>query len=151
MTHKKDASDAALEFAKHLITLSSGVVAIGATFASQFQAAPRWSAGLLIIAWCALALSVTAGLKTISCIIMSRIHGNDDWSTGNGQRWAKVSRWSFLFGLSAFGLFAGVALLTRKPLLDVGRSQCCPHRSALSDTTGTVCRPDSAVVHETNR
>lgn len=108
--HNKEASDAALEFSKHLITLSSGVVAVGATFVSHFDTAPRWSLSILLTAWTTLTISVFAGLKTISFIISSRIHDNNDWAHGSAEKWAKVSRWSFLGGIIVFALFASVAM-----------------------------------------
>jgi uncharacterized BrkB/YihY/UPF0761 family membrane protein len=109
--HNKNASDAALEFAKHLITLSSGVFALTATFLTHFDHVPRWSLTILLSAWICLAISVAAGLKTISRIIGSRLHDNDDWSDKNGELVAKTSRWSFFAGIILLGAFGAVALL----------------------------------------
>jgi hypothetical protein len=115
MTHNKDASTAALEFAKHLITLSSGIVALSATFVSDFVDAPRWSLYILFLAWLCLAASVFGGLKTLSGIIQSRLLDTDDWSTGRRAGWAKLSRWSFLVGMALFAGFAAVVLLRGHP------------------------------------
>ena len=115
MTHNRDASDVALEFSKHLITLSSGIVALSATFVSDFVDAPLWSLYFLLAAWLCLAASVFGGLKTISGIIQSRLLQSDDWSTGRRTWWAKLSRWGFLVGMTFFAAFAAAVLLRGHP------------------------------------
>ncbi len=110
MSHNKDASDAALEFTKHLITLSSGVIAFSVTFVAKFEGTPTWSYCILALSWVVLAVSVATAINTVSNIVMSRLHTNDDWST-EGKNAATWSRWSFLVGLGLFASFGLIALL----------------------------------------
>lgn len=113
MTHNKSASDAALEFAKHLITLSAGVIAFSATFVAKFESAPDWSIAILGLAWLALAVSVASAIRTVSGIVKSRLCTNDDWSINTGEKSATLSRWAFLVGLGLFAAFGMVALVAR--------------------------------------
>jgi hypothetical protein len=119
MSHNTEAADAALEFVKHLITLSSGMVAISATFVSHFSSAPRWSLIILAAGWLLLTASVVGGLNAISSIVMSRLHSNDDWADHPGKAWARLSRWGFVSGLVAFALFASVVLLNLPSVLPI--------------------------------
>jgi len=114
VAHNKSASDAALEFAKHLITLSSGVVALSATFVSRLTDAQWWSVVPLLLAWLSLTASVFGGLKTLSLVIKSRLLNTNDWSKNPGERWARLSRWAFLAGVVLFAVFATTVLIAER-------------------------------------
>ena len=101
------AADAALELMKQLITLSSGVLALSATFIEKLEPVGPLSIGGLIVAWLALVVAVIAALDAISAIVKSRLKPEFDWSTGRGQSAAAVSKYSFVVGIV---LVAAVAL-----------------------------------------
>ena len=46
-----DAHHVALEWIKQIITLSTGVIALSATFITQILKMPNWTVWLLIISW----------------------------------------------------------------------------------------------------
>ena len=106
-----DAHNVALEWIKQIITLSTGVIALSATFITQIVKAPNWTVWLLIISWLLLLLAIILGLETISVITNSRIHQNNDWTTGSGRKKAKVDKWSFVLGICFFALFALINFL----------------------------------------
>ena len=116
------AAETALELVKHLITLSSGVLALSATFVTMITGGPeRWTVVLLGLAWLALTASVVAGLQTVSAIVKSRLDGNEDWSTGYGKKAATISKYSFVMGLALFAAFAFATLVTSSP--DEGKEE----------------------------
>jgi hypothetical protein len=109
--HSHGASDAALELIKHLITLSSGVLALSATFVTKISGSgSRWTLWLLGAAWFALTASVVAGLQAISAIVKSRLDDNERWSTGYGKGTAAVSKYAFVAGLALVAAFAFATL-----------------------------------------
>src|SRR5438477_11872556 len=101
------AADAALELMKQLITLSSGVLALSATFIENLEPVGPVFIGGLVVAWLALVVALIAALETISAIVKSRLKPEFDWSTGRGQKAAVVSKYSFVVGIV---LVATVAL-----------------------------------------
>ena len=106
------ASDAALELIKHLITLSSGVLALSATFVTRItDDANRWTLLLLGVAWLALTVSVVAGLQAVSAIVKSRLDGNEEWSIGYGKGAAIASKYAFVVGLASVAAFAFATLV----------------------------------------
>lgn len=108
------ADEAALELMKQLITLASGVLALGAAFIDRL---PKSSVYLLILlfgSWTALASSIFFGLKTISAIVKSRIDSDDEWSRGKGRQFARFSQGGFLLGISLFATFAFISLISAK-------------------------------------
>lgn len=108
-----EASDAALELIKHLITLSSGVLALSATFVTRItDRSGRWTLLLLGAAWLALTVSVVAGLQAISAIVKSRLDGNESWSTGYGKGAATASKYAFVVGLALVAAFAFTTLVS---------------------------------------
>lgn len=121
-----DAHEVALDFAKQLITLSSGVLALSATFIRELPAATLIQLGLLALSWTALAISVYGGLQTISAIVKSRVNSDHAWSSGAGQRYATTSKLAFLVGVVLFAAFAFSLLLTSRTLdeasIDIGCS-----------------------------
>ncbi len=101
------AADAALELMKQLITLSSGVLALSATFIEKLEPVGPWYVGALVFAWLALVVALIAALETISAIVKSRLKPEFDWSTGRGRRAASISKYSFVVGIA---LVAAVSL-----------------------------------------
>ena len=115
MNHNKDASDAALDLSKHLVTVSSAALALGATVLSKFDGAPGWSFVVLGLSWLLLAGAIVFAMRTVSTIVMSRLKVNDDWSAGDGEFAARAARWAFVGGLALFAVFALMALLGAQP------------------------------------
>lgn len=120
-------AEAALELMKQLITLAAGVLALSATFIGDFPVRDRWLLALLGVAWLLLATAVLFGLETISAIVGSRLDPEQHWSKGYGKTAARVSKYSFVSGLTTFALFAFLMLL-----LDATGSEvaidCVSHR-----------------------
>ncbi len=106
------AADTALELMKQLITLSSGVLALSATFIGNFSTASVSLLTVLVAAWVFLTIAVLAGLETISAIVKSRLLPEYDWSRGRGLKTARVSKYSFVLGLALFAIFAFLTLFS---------------------------------------
>jgi hypothetical protein len=104
------AADTALELMKQLIALSSGVLALSATFVGEFSTKSLFLIFILALAWLSLTVSVLAGIQTISAIVKSRLDENYDWSAGWGRTTARISKFGFVFGLGLFALFALMSL-----------------------------------------
>ena len=108
-----DAHKIALELMKQLITLSSGILALSATFIANLHTRSAPMLAVLVASWVCLVASVFFGLETISAIVQSRLAPDvADWSTGVGRINAKVSKYTFVAGLFLFGLFAFLVLTT---------------------------------------
>lgn len=104
---KGPAAETALELMKQLITLSSGVLALSATFIGQFSSSSVVLWGLLVLAWLSLIAAVIAGLDSISAIVKSHLKPDEEnWSEGRGRRSASISKYSFVIGLVLFATFA---------------------------------------------
>jgi hypothetical protein len=110
-----DAHKIALELMKQLITLSSGILALSATFIGQFKTESLILKIVLMISWISLALAVFFGLQTISAIVKSRLNSDFDWSTGEGKTYASASKYSFLAGIIFFAGFAFSSILNVSP------------------------------------
>jgi hypothetical protein len=104
--HNLEASEAALLFVKHLLTLAAGVLALSGTFLGRLMPPNPLASGFLITAWVALVTSIFFGLKTVSTIISSRLRDNNRWCDGRGKTFATLSKWSFFAGITAFIIFA---------------------------------------------
>ena len=109
-TMNKNASDVALEWVKQIITLSSGIVALSATFVEKLGNYPTWIVLFLIISWLCLITSVITGLTTISAIVQSHLENNNDWSVDTGKRNALACKFLFIIGVVVFCLFALLTL-----------------------------------------
>jgi hypothetical protein len=107
---RSKADEAALELMKQLITLSSGVLALGAAFIDKLPKTPAYFLSFLFISWVALIISLIFGLKTISAIVKSRLDCDDQWSRGKGRTFGRVSQYSFLVGIGFFAAFAFISL-----------------------------------------
>lgn len=110
-----NADEAALELMKQLITLASGVLALGAAFVDKLPKSPKFFLAFLFLSWIALILSLIFGLKTISAIVKSRLESNDDWSRSPGRTFGRVSQFSFLIGIGLFATFAFLSLALPPP------------------------------------
>lgn len=119
-------AEAALELMKQLITLSAGVLALSATFIGDFPVRDRWLLAFLGAAWLLLAVAVLFGLETISAIVASRLDPEQDWSTGYGKAAARISKYSFVAGLTVFALFALLMLALGTSGTSTGHD-CFPH------------------------
>jgi len=107
---KSKADEAALELMKQLITLSSGVLALGAAFVDKLPKTPGYFLSFLFVSWVALILSLIFGLKTISTIVKSRLDSDEEWSRGIGRTFGRLSQYSFLVGIGFFATFAFLSL-----------------------------------------
>jgi hypothetical protein len=101
------AAEAALELMKQLITLSSGVLALSATFIEKLDPVGASYVAALVVGWLALVVAVVAALETISAIVKSRLSPEFEWSEGRGRKAAAISKYSFVVGIV---LVAAVAL-----------------------------------------
>ncbi len=111
LKQNNDAHQIALEWIKQIITLSSGIIVLSATFISSIFTQLNWSIWLLIASWMLLLSSIIFGLNTISAITYSRIHQDDSWSSGKGKNYAKAAKGLFLAGISMFVIFALINFL----------------------------------------
>jgi hypothetical protein len=112
--NRSKADEAALELVKQLITLSSGVLALSATFIDKLPKGPSCLLIALLIAWLSLIFSIYCGLKTISVIVKSRLLDDEDWSKNDGRTYASLCQYSFLVGITVFALFAFISLTWSK-------------------------------------
>ncbi|MFC2141247.1 hypothetical protein ACFLQP_03010, partial [Acidobacteriota bacterium] len=106
MSQNNDAHNIALEWIKQIITLSTGIIVLSATFITTIFNKLNWSIGLLIISWILLLLAIIFGLETISVITNSRIHQDMLWTKGSGKKKIKATKWLFINGISFFIVFA---------------------------------------------
>ena len=113
------ADNAAIDLVKQMITLSAGVLALSATFLEKAGAIPTALLIVLAGAWLALILSVFGGIQTLSTIVKSRLNADDGWSKGAGKRYARLSKYGFLVGLSLFAVFAFILLHQLKPHVEL--------------------------------
>jgi hypothetical protein len=95
---------------KQLITLASGVFALGAAFVDKLPKTPKYFLAFLFLSWLALITSLFFGLSTISAIVKSRLGSDDEWSTGKGRTYGRISRFRFLVGIALFATFAFISL-----------------------------------------
>jgi hypothetical protein len=110
-----DAHQIALELMKQLITLSSGVIVLGATFLEKFGADSMIHRVLLGLSWLALVTSIFCGLQTISAIVKSRLNSEHQWSEGSGKVYARASKYAFVVGIFLFATFAFLSFVAPSP------------------------------------
>src|SRR5438105_5551390 len=103
---QKTADTVALELLKQLITLSSGVLALSATFAAKFEADRVYLFVLLGIAWFLLLLSIYAGLQAMSALVKALTHPHFTFVRDRLYTYARTSKFSFAAGISVFATFA---------------------------------------------
>jgi hypothetical protein len=113
-SHNNDASEAALELMKQLITLSSGVLALSATFIDKIGTASMYLLIVLGTSWIVLLGSLFFGLQTISSIVKSRLTKDNEWSKGYGRTSARLSKYAFVVGIALFAVFAFLSFATAK-------------------------------------
>ena len=107
------AGDTALELMKQLITLSSGVLVLSATFIDKFRWSSWWHLAVLVVSWLCLILAVLMGLETISAIVKTRLEPEEhDWSSGRGLNTARASKYGFVLGIGLFAFFAFLTMFS---------------------------------------
>jgi hypothetical protein len=122
--HNSEASEAALEFTKQLITLSSGVLALSATFIDKLGTTSIFLLFVLASSWIVLLGSLFFGLQTISSIVKSRLTKDDEWSKGYGQTSARLAKYGFVTGIALFAVFAFWSLTTPKATSNSPNTKC---------------------------
>ena len=106
------ADKAALELLKQLITLSSGVLALSATFITRLNGINDITLILLACSWVLLLISVFFSIQSISCIVPSRLSNNHKiWSEGYGRVSGMISKYCFFAGILIFVFSAFLYLL----------------------------------------
>ena len=105
------ADEAALELMKQLITLASGVLALGAAFIDKLPKSSVYLLAILVLSWVALVASIFFGLRTISAIVKSRLLSNTEWSRGKGRKYGRLSQAGFIGGIILFAAFALTSLI----------------------------------------
>lgn len=114
-----EAHKIALEWIKQIIALSTGIIVLSATFITEIFTKLNLSIWLLIFSWVLLLLSVIFGLETISVITASRIHDDDHWTSGSGQKKALATKWLFFSGIALFVIFALINFFITVPMKSV--------------------------------
>jgi hypothetical protein len=108
------ASDVALEWVKQIITLSSGIVALSATFLTRITSFSSWILIILILSWGCFIASILTGLETISIIVKSHLDGNNNWNEDEGKAYAKACKYLFVSGIIVFCIFAIFTIVFNK-------------------------------------
>jgi len=101
-----NAAEHAVEYLKQIITLSSGILALSATFLANGAMSSWHEFIFLLLAWTALALAVFFSLQTISAIIKSGINTDFAWHENPGKRTASMAKYTFIAGLVLFVIAA---------------------------------------------
>lgn len=138
------AAEVALELLKQLITLSSGALALSATFATEFRGQFPFTL-VLPASWAAFVVSIITALRAISTIVQSKLRPEHDWSSGKGKRNAAVSRRTFVLGLALLGVFGAVVLFG--PTSDSATRSLTDTAIVAGETAGSVgssgCAPSA--------
>lgn len=100
-----------VDFAKQLITLASGVIALSATFIPDFAILTSAQLAILGCSWIALTCSILFSLLSISAVIASRSDPLNYWSMPASRKFARIGMYVFLAGISLFAFFAFAVLL----------------------------------------
>jgi hypothetical protein len=114
---------------KLLISLSSGLVGLSATFADKVADGTRYAILILFASWAALAASICFGVKVLSLLADAQYKDSDGW-------WGMVSppmrnSWrGFLAGIAlllTYGVFAawGHAMAEKPPQISNARTCTC--------------------------
>jgi len=112
---KKTATTAALELLKQLITLSSGVLVLSATFVQKLNTTNQWLLLLLGVSWLLLVASVFCGLQSMSAMVKGLTHPEFHWSQAQLRGYARASKYCFIGGIGLFVTFAFLLLLLHQP------------------------------------
>jgi hypothetical protein len=118
-----DALPIALELMKQLITLSSGVLALSAVFLDRFRVSNPWDYLPLILSWAFLIASLITVLNVISSMVQSRLTPEREWHTGSAKTLGRISKVTFVLGISSFGLFALIATWSTTSMPREGAAQ----------------------------
>lgn len=108
--HNQNASEAALEFLKHLLTLASGVLVLSGTFVTKVDSISSLALCFLFASWASQIVCLFCALNAISAIIMSRVKNSNDWQDGAAKTLSSIGKWAFFTGLILFAVFAALAL-----------------------------------------
>jgi hypothetical protein len=113
LVSEENAHSIALDLMKQIITLSSGLLGVSATFVEK-TALSTFLLVLLGLSWLSLILSIIFSLEAISAIVKSCLIPDIEWSSGAGQRSAAISKYSFIIGLALFVFFAFIGLMVSR-------------------------------------
>lgn len=102
----KKASETVLELLKQLIGLASGVLALSATFVDKLKPSQPYLTCLLAVSWLLLIGAVFAGLQAMSASVKVFHRPEFKWTERKLRNFARASKYCFIFGISAFALFA---------------------------------------------
>lgn len=105
-THNKNASDAALEYVKQLLTLASAVLVVSAIFVSRVSAKGIAGELAILAAWFFLLISLICGIVFITAVVASRINDDDKWAESTPKRFSRASFRSFSVAIAFFVFFA---------------------------------------------
>jgi Na+/H+ antiporter NhaC len=105
----------AIDFAKQLIALAAGVLALSGTFITKIAAQSLLLLFVLAASWVLLLVSIFCGLQTMSAIILSRLHHDEEWSRGRAKHFASVSKWTFFVAVAVFALYAFLSVTQTNP------------------------------------
>ncbi len=118
MSKPDDAHIIALEWLKHLITLSSSIIVLSGSLVGIILDNPNWSLWILFSSWILFISVILLCLETISTITYSRINGNNNWTDGTGKNMALASKWLFIIAIVLFVIFAGINVSNLVSLID---------------------------------
>jgi hypothetical protein len=119
----KKAGETALELLKQLIALSSGVLALSATFIDKLRPSHWALLTLLAGSWIALIIAVAAGIQAMSATVKAFHRPEFSFTEEKLRRYARTSKYSFLAGITLFALFAFLSLATPKKTAPTNESR----------------------------
>jgi hypothetical protein len=109
----KKAGEIALELLKQLIALSSGVLALSATFIEKLRPSHPLLLSLLACSWLALITAVFTGIQAMSATVKSFHRPEFTFTEKRLRQYARTSKYAFLIGITLFALFAFVSLAAK--------------------------------------
>ncbi len=118
MSKPDDAHTIALEWLKHLITLSSSIIVLSGSLVGIMLDNPNWSLWILFSSWILFISVILLCLETISTITYSRINDNNSWTKGTGKNMALASKWLFILAIVLFVIFAGINVSNLVSVID---------------------------------
>lgn len=113
---RSDADTIAVDFAKQLIALAAGVLALSGTFITSIAVQSLLLLGVLATSWILLLVSIFCGLQTMSAIVLSRLHNDEEWSKGRAKRFAAMAKWTFFVAVVVFALYAFLSITHSNPV-----------------------------------
>jgi hypothetical protein len=101
-----DAHTIALELLKQIITLSSGIIVLSATFIKDIFSNPFYVFIPLFLSWIVFSIAIIYALNCIDGITQSRIENDDRWKKGATKNEAGYAKTFFIIGIIVFMIFA---------------------------------------------